>query len=67
MMFEKKPAQPQQKMMQVNVLDVEGKLNINIKKKGFTPTEAIGILELAKCQIRNSMKMEKNFDFRKKK
>ena len=57
---------PQPKMMQVNVIDVGGKLTINMKKKGFSPTEAIGVLELAKCQIRNSMKVRKNFEFKKK-
>jgi hypothetical protein len=55
----------QPKIMQVNIIDVNGKLTINVKKKGFSPAEAIGILELAKCQIRNSMKMQKGFEFKK--
>jgi len=57
---------PQPKMMQVNIIDINGKLTINVKKKGFSPAEAIGIMELVKCQIRNSMRMQKNFDFKKK-
>jgi len=39
------------KMLQVNAVDHEGKLNINVKKKGFTPAEAVGVLEVAKQQI----------------
>ncbi len=61
MKSEKRP-----KMMQVNVIDVEGKLTINVKKKGFSPTEAIGVLDVVKCQIRNSMRMQKNFEFKRK-
>ena len=60
------PKKPQPKMMQVNIIDIGGKLTINVKKKGFSPAEAVGILELAKCQIRNSMRMQKNFEFKKK-
>ena len=43
------------KMLQVNAVDHEGKLNINVKKKGFTPAEAIGVLEVAKQQLMAGM------------
>jgi hypothetical protein len=46
------------KMMQLNAVDHEGKLNINVKKKGFTPAEAIGILEVAKQQILTQMHLK---------
>jgi hypothetical protein len=46
-----------QKMMQVNVLEIEGKLTINMKRKDFSNTEVIGILDLAKSQIKRGMKM----------
>ncbi len=45
------------KMMQINVVDTGGKLNINVKKKGFTPAEAVGVLEVAKQQILGQMGM----------
>jgi len=43
------------KMLQVNAVDHGGRLNINVKKKGFTPTEAIGVLEVAKQQLMAGM------------
>jgi len=43
------------KMLQVNAVDAGGRLNINVKKKGFTPAEAIGVLEVAKQQIMAQM------------
>jgi len=43
------------KMLQVNAVDHAGRLNINVKKKGFTPAEAIGVLEVAKQQIMAQM------------
>lgn len=48
------------KMMQINVVDNAGKLTINVKKKGFTPAEAIGVLEVAKEQILFQMGIKHN-------
>jgi hypothetical protein len=62
-MFEKDKDQKNLKMMQMNVVDAEGKLNINIKKKGFTPAEAIGVLEVAKQQILAQMGIRHNNSF----
>lgn len=51
----------QPKMMQINAIDSNGKLTVNVKKKGFSPVEAIGVLEIAKNQIRNQMNMKPGF------
>ncbi len=54
--FEKdKPEAKPLKMLQVNAVDHAGRLNINVKKKGFTPAEAMGVLEVAKQQIMAQM------------
>jgi len=54
--MEQKAKKP--KMMQVNVMDQgQGKLTINIRRHGFTDTEVLGILEMAKSQVQNMMKM----------
>jgi hypothetical protein len=45
------------KMLQVNAIDNNGKLTINVKRKGFTPAEAMGIIEMAKLQVRDTMKL----------
>lgn len=55
---------PKQKMMQVNIVDTGGRLTINVKRKGFSPIEAIGVLEVAKNQIRNQMGMKPGFSTR---
>jgi hypothetical protein len=67
-MFEsrKQPEKEALKMMQINVVDANGKLNINIKKKGFTPAEALGVLDVAKQQILAQMGMRHNFQQEKK-
>jgi hypothetical protein len=66
-MFEpKKPEQKALKMMQVNVVDAGGRLNINIKKKGFTPAEAMGVLEVAKQQLLSQMGIRHNVQQEKK-
>ncbi len=55
-MFEKNKTEDKTlKMLQVNAVDHEGRLNINVKKKGFTPAEAMGVLEVAKQQIMAQM------------
>ena len=61
-----KPQKPRPKMMQINVIDTNGKLTINVKKKGFSPIEAIGVLEIAKNQIRNHMGMKPGFSTKSK-
>jgi|GEM_PF-2427269 len=53
--MERKTSKP--KMMQVNVMDPgQGKLTINIRKQGFSDTEVLGILEMAKSQVHSMMK-----------
>jgi len=55
-MFEKDKTETKAlKMLQVNAVDHSGRLNINVKKKGFTPAEAVGVLEVAKQQILTQM------------
>jgi len=49
--------QKKPKMMQVNVMDNgQGKLTINIRRHGFSDTEAIGVLEMAKVQVQGTMR-----------
>jgi len=53
--MEQKASKP--KMMQVNVMDPgQGKLTINIRRQGFSDTEVLGILEMAKSQVHGLMK-----------
>ena len=50
-----KPKGP--KMLQVNVMDPgQGKLSINIRRRGFSDPEVLGILEMAKNQVQRMMK-----------
>ena len=62
-MIPKKP-NTKEKMMQVNVLELEGKLTINIKRKGFTNAEAIGVMEMAKEQMFKMIRMNPHVNFK---